>query len=187
MVATWAISFLSLTVLESFLISSTTTSTALSMPLLRAIGLAPAVTFFIPSRKMFSARTVAVVVPSPATSEVFSATSFTSWAPIFSKGSFSSISLATVTPSLVMVGEPNFFSITTFLPLGPKVTFTALANVSTPLRIFLLPSSSNINCLAIFLLLFCCDYLIIARISSSFIMRYSWPSLPLISVPAYLL
>jgi len=28
---------------------------------------------------------------------------------MFSSGSGSSISLATVTPSLVMVGEPNFF------------------------------------------------------------------------------
>src|ERR1039458_9753561 len=48
---------------------------------------------------------VAVVVPSPATSEVFDATSRTIWAPMFSSGSFNSISFATVTPSLVMVGE----------------------------------------------------------------------------------
>ena len=50
---------------------------------------------------------VAVVVPSPATSEVLLATSFTICAPRFSSGSCSSISCATVTPSLVMVGEPN--------------------------------------------------------------------------------
>src|SRR6185295_4915336 len=47
----------------------------------------------------------------------------------------SSISFATVTPSLVMVGEPNDFSITTLRPLGPRVTFTASASVLTPRRI----------------------------------------------------
>src|SRR6516165_4736101 len=41
---------------------------------------------------MASARTVAVVVPSPAISDVLEATSRTSWAPIFSYGSSSSIS-----------------------------------------------------------------------------------------------
>ncbi len=132
MVATWAISFLPLVGLEIFLISSITASTALSMPRFRAIGLAPAVTFFMPSRMMAWARTVAVVVPSPATSEVLEATSLTIWAPMFSKRSSSSISLATVTPSLVMVGAPHFLSRTTFRPLGPRVTFTALASLSTP-------------------------------------------------------
>ena len=53
------------------------------------------------------ASTVAVVVPSPATSEVLEATSFTICAPMFSNLFSSSISLATVTPSLVMVGEPK--------------------------------------------------------------------------------
>ena len=109
--------------------------TAFSMPRFSAVGLAPAATVFTPSRKMDCARTVAVVVPSPATSEVFEATSRTSCAPTFSSGSFRSISLATVTPSLVMVGEPNFFSITTFRPLGPSVAFTASASVFTPRRI----------------------------------------------------
>ena len=75
---------------------------------------------------------VAVVVPSPATSEVLEATSFTIWAPMFSNLSVSSISLATVTPSLVMIGEPKLFSMTTLRPLGPRVTFTALASLSTP-------------------------------------------------------
>src|SRR5437879_13849197 len=41
-------------------------------------------------------------------------------APMFSRGSRSSISLATVTPSLVMTGAPNFFSITALRPLGPR-------------------------------------------------------------------
>ena len=51
---------------------------------------------------------------------------------MFSIASSNSISLATVTPSLVIEGPPNFLSITTFLPLGPNVTLTAFANASTP-------------------------------------------------------
>ena len=47
-----------------------------------------------------------MVVPSPAWSEVLEATSRTIWAPMFSNLSSSSISLATVTPSLVMRGAP---------------------------------------------------------------------------------
>ena len=75
---------------------------------------------------------VAVVVPSPATSFVFDATSRTIWAPIFSNLSLSSISLATVTPSLVLRGGPNDFSRMTLRPLGPKVTLTVFASLSTP-------------------------------------------------------
>ena len=106
MLATCAISFLSLVDVESLFSSSTTPSTALAMPRWRAIGFAPAVTFRTPSLTMAWARTVAVVVPSPATSEVLAATSFTIWAPMFSNASSSSISRATVTPSLVIVGLP---------------------------------------------------------------------------------
>ena len=73
-----------------------------------------------------------MVVPSPATSLVLVATSLTSWAPMFSKGSSSSTSRAMVTPSLVMVGAPNFFSITTLRPLGPRVTLTVSASLLTP-------------------------------------------------------
>ena len=51
---------------------------------------------------------------------------------MFSTGSFKSISLATVTPSLVIAGEPNFLPITTLRPFGPKVTLTAFAKASTP-------------------------------------------------------
>ena len=98
------------------------------MPRFMAIGFTPEVTALTPSRKMICAKTVAVVVPSPATSEVFEATSRTICAPMFSSGSLSSISLATVTPSLVMVGPPNFFSRTTLRPFGPRVTFTASAS-----------------------------------------------------------
>src|SRR5678816_3645135 len=105
------------------------------MPRCNAIGFAPATTIRKPSRKIAWARTVAVVVPSPATSEVFEATSLTICAPTFSSLSASSISFATVTPSLVIVGEPNFLSSTTLRPRGPSVTFTASASLLMPRRI----------------------------------------------------
>jgi hypothetical protein len=123
-----------LTGLACFFSSATITSTAFSIPRLSSIGFAPATTFFAPSRKMACASTVAVVVPSPAMSDVLLATSRTICAPMFSRGSFRSISLATVTPSLVIVGEPNFLSRTTLRPFGPSVTFTALARLLTPRR-----------------------------------------------------
>src|SRR5205807_2010047 len=143
MVPTWAISFGSLVLLLSFFSSATTASTALSMPRLISIGLLPAATSLAPSRKMAWARTVAVVVPSPATSEVLEATSLTICAPMFSNLFSSSISFATVTPSLVMVGAPNDFSKTTLRPLGPSVTFTASARVLTPLRMASRARTSN--------------------------------------------
>ena len=92
---------------------STTASTPCSMPRLSAIGFAPAATFFRPSRTIACASTVAVVVPSPATSLVAVATSRTSCAPWFSNASSTSISRAIVTPSFVIVGAPNFLSSTT--------------------------------------------------------------------------
>ena len=74
---------------------------------------------------------------------------------MFSNLSSSSISFATVTPSLVILGAPNDLSITTFLPFGPSVTFTAFASISTPLSIAFLASVSNLTILpAIFFLLF---------------------------------
>src|SRR5438046_5480835 len=99
------------------------------------------------------ASTVAVVVPSPATSEVLLATSRTICAPMFSSVSFSSISLATVTPSLVIVGAPNFFSMTTLRPLGPSVTLTASASLSTPASRLRRACSSNFSILGMGLLL----------------------------------
>ena len=65
-----------------------------------------------------------MVVPSPATSEVFEATSFTSWAPMCSYLSLSWISSATVTPSLVIVGAPHPLSRTALRPRGPRVVVT---------------------------------------------------------------
>src|SRR5512147_1647050 len=70
---------------------------------------------------------------------------------MFSRGSLSSISLATVTPSLVIKGEPNFLSRTTFRPLGPSVTLTASARRLTPRRIDCRDSSPYVICFAIFL------------------------------------
>ncbi len=113
MVATRAMSSLPEISLEAFLMASTASSTAASMPRLMAIGLAPAATLRRPSRTIAWASRVAVVVPSPAMSLVLVATSRTSWAPWFSKTSSSSISRAMVTPSLVIVGAPNFLSSTT--------------------------------------------------------------------------
>src|ERR687891_496969 len=138
--------FLSLVDFESFFSSSVTALTAASMPRLRPIGLAPAVTLRSPSRRIACASTVAVVVPSPATSDVLDATSFRSCAPMFSYLSFSSTSLATVTPSLVIVGLPNFLSMTTLRPLGPSVAATAAAMMLMPLSRLARASSSNFSC-----------------------------------------
>src|SRR2546423_10035728 len=141
--ATWAISALSSTSLDWALIDSTAAETALSMPFFRAAGLAPAATLRMPSWMRDWASTVAVVVPSPAMSLVLVATSLTSWAPMFSNTSSSSTSRAIDTPSLVMVGAPNFFSRTTLRPFGPSVTLTALASLSTPASSARRADSSN--------------------------------------------
>ncbi len=129
---TWLISLLVVVGLLIFLSSTTSASTALSMPRLRSIGFMPAATYFMPSRTMLCASTVAVVVPSPAASLVLEATSLTICAPMFWSLSLSSISLATETPSLVTVGAPNERSRITLRPLGPSVTLTALARMLTP-------------------------------------------------------
>ena len=130
-------------------IFSTAAATALSMPRFKSIGFIPAATDFKPSCKIACASTVAVVVPSPASSDVWLATSLTICAPIFSNLSFSSTSLATETPSLVTVGEPKALSRTTLRPLGPRVTFTALARTLTPSSISTRASSPNFTSLAL--------------------------------------
>ena len=107
-------------------------SVPLSKPLLREIGFAPAATFLKPTFAMACAKTVTVVVPSPANSFTLFEASLIISTPTFLNGSFSSISFATVTPSFVTTCEPNDLAIATFLPLGPNVTFTAFAIVSTP-------------------------------------------------------
>ena len=60
------------------------------------------------------------------------AASLTSWAPRFSSGSSSSISSATVTPSLVTFGDPQPLSKTALRPRGPRVLRTARASLLTP-------------------------------------------------------
>ena len=120
-----------------------------SMPRLISIGLAPAATFFIPALTIACASTVAVVVPSPAMSSVLVATSFTSWAPMFSKTSSSSISLAIDTPSLVIVGAPN--SSCRARRCGPSDrswTLTAFASLLTPASSARRASSSNFRIFA---------------------------------------
>src|SRR6266511_4443368 len=113
--------------LATFRSCSETASTAFSMPFFSAIGLAPAATLRRPSRTSAWASTVAVVVPSPATS---------------------SVSLAMLTPSFVMVGAPHFFSSTTLRPLGPSVTLTASARTFMPRSSPRRASSSNAIILA---------------------------------------
>ncbi len=148
MVPTCATSSEPCTVRAWALMSSTTTATAFSMPRFRSIGFMPAATDFMPSLTIAWARTVAVVVPSPASSLVREATSRTICAPMFSNLSSSSISLATVTPSLVIRGAPNDLSRMTLRPFGPRVTRTASARRSTPFRRRLRASVSNLSCLA---------------------------------------
>src|ERR1043166_7996023 len=147
-VPTWAISSFVAIFLERDFTSATTASTARSMPRFRSIGLSPAATALAPSRTIACASTVAVVVPSPALSLVLEATSLTICAPMFSNLSESSISFATVTPSLVMRGAPNDLSRTTLRPLGPSVTLTALARMSTPRNILSRASTENLTSLA---------------------------------------
>src|SRR5437870_7064713 len=188
--ATWATSSWPLTGTESFLISSTTASTAFSMPSLSCIGLAPAVTLRKPSLIMVCARSVAVVVPSPATSLVLVATSRSSCAPVFSMASLSSISRTIVTPSLVTVGAPNFFSRTTLRPFGPSVMRTAWATVSMPFLRCCRASTSNVTVFAICVpLLLSVDYFLpfatTASTSFSDTIRCSVSS-TLNSLPAYL-
>src|SRR6185295_5719607 len=154
---TCAISLLVLHGLLIFFSSSTTAVTARSMPRFKSIGFMPAATYFIPSTTIDCARTVAVVVPSPATSEVLDATSFTICAPMFSNLSASSISFATVTPSFVTVGAPHDFSRTTFRPRGPSVTVTASARTFTPRATRDRASSLNFTSLAAMSFLLCLE------------------------------
>src|SRR6478736_3574806 len=113
-----------------------------------AMGFAPAATLRMPSWTSAWASTVAVVVPSPATSLVLVATLLASCAPRFSYGSSRSTSRAMVTPSLVIVGAPNFLSMTTLRPRGPSVTLTASASLSTPRSRERRASSLNLMILA---------------------------------------
>src|SRR5580704_2451135 len=72
---------------------------------------------------------------------------------MFSNLSESSISLATVTPSLVMRGAPNDLSSTTLRPLGPSVTLTASARMLMPRSMRSRASPLNLTSLAAMLTL----------------------------------
>src|SRR5438876_1373735 len=67
---------------------------------------------------------------------------------MFSNLSSSSISFATVTPSLVMRGAPKDLSSTTLRPFGPSVTRTAWVSVSMPCNILSRASTENFTSLA---------------------------------------
>src|SRR5438128_1890377 len=60
------------------------------------------------------------------------------------------MSSATVTPSLVTLGEPQPLSSTAFRPRGPSVLRTARANFETPANNGCRASSSNTICFATF-------------------------------------
>ena len=144
----WAISTFVVTFLAFFLRSATTASTARSMPRFRSMGFIPAATALTPFRTIARASTIAVVVPSPASRELRRATSRTICTPMFSNLSSSSISRATLTPSLVIFA-PNDRSMATLRPFGPSVTLTASASVSTPRSIPSRASNENLICLAV--------------------------------------
>src|SRR5580692_3590396 len=165
MVPTCATSAESLIFFERLAMSLTASATARSTPRLRSIGFMPAATYLAPSRTIDWARTVAVVVPSPALSLVLEATSSTICAPMFWSLSFSSISFATETPSFLTVGPPKLRSRTTLRPFGPSVTFTAFARMFTPSTILARAESPNTTSLAaIFQLL---EFLGYNRVSSA--------------------
>src|SRR6202162_4039589 len=148
MVPTWATSAVDCTFFARFFTSLMAEATARSTPRFKSLGLMAAATDLAPSLTIACANTMAVVVPSPAFSLVFEATSRTIWAAMFSNLSSSSISLATVTPSLVMRGAPKVLSSTTFLPFGPSVTFTAFARISTPRNMRSRASAENFTSFA---------------------------------------
>ena len=144
---TMSSSLLILTGLASDTSCFVTALAAFFIPRLSAIASAPAARLRYACLNIASVRTVAVVVPSPATFDVSLAASLTNVAPRFSFLSSRSISFATVTPSLVTVGPPQLLSIRAFRPLGPRVDLTAFASFSTPASSPALASDSNANSL----------------------------------------
>jgi hypothetical protein len=107
--------------------------TALSMPRFTSIGFMPAATAFMPSRTIACASTVAVVVPSPASSEVFEATSCTICAPMFSNLSFEFDFLGDRHAVLGDAsGRRSSCRARRCGPSGPASTLTALARMLTP-------------------------------------------------------
>ena len=110
-----------------------TPTAARSIAALSASGSAPAATALIPSPRIAAASTVAVVRPSPASSDVRVAAWRISRAPMSAKRSASSISSAIRAPSRVIRGAaPPGRSISTVRPAGPRLTRTASASTRTP-------------------------------------------------------
>ena len=105
---------------------------------------------FNPSLKIDWAIITDVVRPSPAPLLVFSATSFTTLAPIFWIGSFITISRLMEPLSLAIVGPPYPRSNITFLPFGPIVTLATSPTVLTPLPNSFLALFLNKICLLIY-------------------------------------
>ena len=147
-IATCAIWSRPSTEVESFEMLLRTDTTASSRPRLTAIGSEPAATFLKPSLMIACARTVDVVVPSPASSLVCLEASLRSCAPMFSNGSSRSISLAIETPSELTCGGPNFLSTITLRPFGPSVIFTVSASMSIPTLSRARASSANLSSFA---------------------------------------
>jgi hypothetical protein len=138
-----------LTGFASPLSTLTAVSSPRSSPRFKSIALAPAATLRTPSAKIACARIVAVLVPSPTASPVFSAAWRSICAPRFSSASSSSISLAMVTPSLQTTGGPHFFWINTDFDFGPNVMRTASASWLAPRRTFSRAAERNRTCLAV--------------------------------------
>ena len=126
-----------------------TAFTALSIPLLSSTGGTPEVMYFCALFNIALAKTVEVVVPSPASKLVFAAACFIICAPTFSKGSSSSINLATVTPSFVITGLLPALAKITFLPLGPYDDASLSANVLAPFNTFCCKDGPDSYCLLI--------------------------------------
>ena len=131
---------------ERSLSSSTTTSTALSIPLFSSVGLFPFLIYCWAASKIALVRTVDVVVPSPASTLVLADACLTICAAAFSTGSSRSTNFATVTPSLVIIGILPFSCKITFRPLGPRVDATLSAKTLTPFKILLCSSSLEEKC-----------------------------------------
>jgi len=100
------ISFLFDISLPNDLIYFTRTSPYFSKDLYRNTELTPFIMNLLPYSTIAWAKIVAVVVPSPACSLVFSATCWQIRAPRFSNSSYNYTCLAIVTPSFVIVGRP---------------------------------------------------------------------------------
>ena len=131
---------------ETLSISATISAPAFSIPRLSSIGFTPAAINLFASFNILYVSTVTVVVPSPATLFNFCAAVLINFAPTASPNLssllVSSTASATVTPSCVITGAPYSFSIMTFLPFGPKVTFTASYNCFAPDSTFSRASAS---------------------------------------------